>query len=902
MKSIFFFFIVFFSLSVSAQWKIGDNLGNHKATQDLNMNSKKIVNVDAAALGAASMTNTSVQLELGSGSKALLINRVASTAAVLAPVNGMIVYNNADNRFYLYASGSWVIIAALSDFTWGNVIGKPSFATVATTGSYTDLINKPVNVSAFTNDAGYITSAALTWSNVTGKPTFATVATTGSYTDLINKPVNVSAFTNDAAYITAASLTWSNVTGKPTFATVATTGSYTDLINKPTIPSTTSGLTNDAGFITTNGRAYPRRSDGTNIDFIWSGQSGQPSWLYGSNDGVNNYVWNPSNFSVNYASTSGNSATTSQRTFSNVRTDGINRGSYGSVSISGNSNGWAGIDFADASTTLMVRASDGYSGMYRNNNTWLWSFDNNGALAAGTVPYSRLTGTPSLDFATHRGEGTNFIDYSRYVYNNGAYSGSGWVEPSDLGVRYANSAGSAGTATNGRYVYNNGSYGGTVGYIEPSSMQVYYAYLGRLVYNNAAYSGSGWVEPSDLGVRYANSAGSAGSATNATNATNATYGRYVYNDGAYSGSGWVEASNLGVRYAGSAGSAGYVDWGNVGNRPSGLSSFTNDVGYLDHTSDAYITARHYYKTNSGGYLYQTNTPALEAYSDDGSAAYMSFHRGGNYAINFGLDPDNVLRVGGWSLGGVNIFSLDMAGTLSVNGYMYAQQFITTSDSLLKNVLNTPVPKNTLSLKLHAYNYKSDSTKALHYGYLAQEVERIMPSAVSVAKRVLPLKLVESDVFKVDKDTIKIHVDDYSYKTGNAGYFKISLKDSLAEDSYIQVADPLRHVEVFYDSAKVLSAPIKMRKGAVLYAAAKDTGNYSLVITVIDKNKKSSIKTIPVKVVAKNASLIKFPEYEEYKTVNYIEVHNVMINELLKRMEVLENEVTELKKVVAAKKE
>jgi hypothetical protein len=49
--------------------------------------------------------------------------------------------------------------------------------------------------------------------------------------------------------------------------------------------------------------------------------------------------------------------------------------------------------------------------------------------------------------AISRGEGRNYVDYSRYVYNNGAYSGSGWVEPSDLGVRYANSAGSASSAS-----------------------------------------------------------------------------------------------------------------------------------------------------------------------------------------------------------------------------------------------------------------------------------------------------------------------------------------------------------------------------------------------------------------------------------------------------------------------
>lgn len=33
--------------------------------------------------------------------------------------------------------------------------------------------------------------------------------------------------------------------------------------------------------------------------FNWSGQSGQPTWLWGSNDSLNFFVWNPSNFNVN---------------------------------------------------------------------------------------------------------------------------------------------------------------------------------------------------------------------------------------------------------------------------------------------------------------------------------------------------------------------------------------------------------------------------------------------------------------------------------------------------------------------------------------------------------------------------------------------------------------------------
>ena len=42
------------------------------------------------------------------------------------------------------------------------------------------------------------------------------------------------------------------------------------------------------------------------MQFNWSGQNGQPTWLWGGNDGTNMYVYNPSNFSVNYANNAGN--------------------------------------------------------------------------------------------------------------------------------------------------------------------------------------------------------------------------------------------------------------------------------------------------------------------------------------------------------------------------------------------------------------------------------------------------------------------------------------------------------------------------------------------------------------------------------------------------------------------
>ena len=140
-------------------------------------------------------------------------------------------------------------------------------ATVATSGDYDDLSNKPTiptvptNVSAFTNDAAYLnyTGAAQLFYDKTSadqllalkanSADLATVATSGDYDDLSNKPTNVSDFTNDSGYLNytgAAQLFYDKTSAdqllalkanSADLATVATSGSYNDLSNKPTIPN-----------------------------------------------------------------------------------------------------------------------------------------------------------------------------------------------------------------------------------------------------------------------------------------------------------------------------------------------------------------------------------------------------------------------------------------------------------------------------------------------------------------------------------------------------------------------------------------------------------------------------------------------------------------------------------------
>lgn len=55
-------------------------------------------------------------------------------------------------------------------------------------------------------------------------------------------------------------------------------------------------------------RAYPRRVGNVDLNFNWAGKAGQPTWLWGGEDGSNMYVYNPANFSVNYSNSAGSVA------------------------------------------------------------------------------------------------------------------------------------------------------------------------------------------------------------------------------------------------------------------------------------------------------------------------------------------------------------------------------------------------------------------------------------------------------------------------------------------------------------------------------------------------------------------------------------------------------------------
>ena len=127
--------------------------------------------------------------------------------------------------------------------------------------------------------------------------------------------------------------------------------------------------------------------------------------------------------------------------------------------------------------------------------------------------------------------------------------------------------------------------------------------------------------------------------------------------------------------------------------------------------------------NTGG----GSSPPLMAYSNNGSGAMMAFHRGGYYAVNMGLDSDNVLRIGGWSAP-YNLFQMDMSGNLTMLNNITAYSDVRLKDNI--EVIEDALSKiQGIRGVTYTRNDLEDKEKR-HTGVIAQEVELVLPELVS----------------------------------------------------------------------------------------------------------------------------------------------------------------------------
>ena len=138
------------------------------------------------------------------------------------------------------------------------------------------------------------------------------------------------------------------------------------------------------------------------------------------------------------------------------------------------------------------------------------------------------------------------------------------------------------------------------------------------------------------------------------------------------------------------------------------------------------TGINYFNTNNGGYAGSTNSAKLQAYSDSNNSAFMSFHKGGHYAVNMGLDADNVMRIGGWSAA-ANRWQLDMSGNMTVAGDVtaYSDARVKTNVNTIENAL-----EKTLALRGVTYNRTDSEDVRTKVGVIAQEIIEVLPEVVN----------------------------------------------------------------------------------------------------------------------------------------------------------------------------
>ena len=269
-------------------------------------------------------------------------NKLATRNITGGTFGGWVYYLNSNN----YTDYTVTKTGTGASGTWGiNITGNAATATTATNvtianGSVT--LAKIENITAYTilgnsNASAAATPAALSVATVAtmlsgqtmningsstsisgfGNPTTAASGNTIAYRDgngdlstryffgsYVNSSDDIS--TGNISHIMAKfgdnyyrSATAAKVAAFITGQTMNINGSSTSCSGN----AATATLATKASTLSQGG------GNGTGMTFNWSGQSGQPTWLWGSNDGTNIYVWNPSNFNVNSA-TSATTATT----------------------------------------------------------------------------------------------------------------------------------------------------------------------------------------------------------------------------------------------------------------------------------------------------------------------------------------------------------------------------------------------------------------------------------------------------------------------------------------------------------------------------------------------------------------------------------------------------------------
>ncbi len=161
------------------------------------------------------------------------------------------------------------------------------------------------------------------------------------------------------------------------------------------------------------------------------------------------------------------------------------------------------------------------------------------------------------------------------------------------------------------------------------------------------------------------------------------------------------------------GKIGAYEFQAVGNMFAGGSNVVLHAGNYTNYTPSYssgggFTGQWQFYSNLGNYCGSLSGPGLQAYSTNNNSAFLSFHKGGHYAVNMGLDADNVLRIGGWSAA-ANRWQLDMDGNNTIPGRLTAGAWTTSGRNYSNEWIEFPNYSGLYSPNNGAHFYPNNAT-------------------------------------------------------------------------------------------------------------------------------------------------------------------------------------------------
>jgi hypothetical protein len=206
-----------------------------------------------------------------------------------------------------------------------------------------------------------------------------------------------------------------------------------------------------------------------------------------------------------------------------------------------------------------------------------------------------------------------------------------------------------------------------------------------------------------------------------------TAGTYLTSAGAYDGStartfavdatSANTASKVVARDASGNFSAGTIT-ATLSGTASNVSSISSAVG------GAY-TWTGVQSLNSSGTVLGSTSSTLQATCTGSNAAYMALHRQGAYAVNFGLDTDNIVKLGGWSDGAQSRWTADTSGNFVARGNVTAY----SDERLKKDWAELPINFLEQLAKVKHGTYTRIDSEERQMGVSAQAMRTFAPEAV-----------------------------------------------------------------------------------------------------------------------------------------------------------------------------